>query len=64
MRRQHFGSRQTNDHMAAVTIRHNFFLNRIVNFWSRLPEEVVGARSVNGFKARLDKWLLEQRATR
>jgi hypothetical protein len=64
MRRQHFGSRQTNDHMAAVTIRHNFFLNRIVNFWNRLPEEVVGARSVNGFKARLDKWLLEQRATR
>jgi hypothetical protein len=64
MRRQHFGSKQTNDNRGAVTIRHNFFLNRIVNYWNRLPEDVVAARSVDAFKARLDRWLLERREAR
>ena len=36
-------------------IRENFFNNRIVNDWNALPKDVVEAKSINSFKARLDK---------
>ena len=64
MKRQMFGSRQMNDHSAAVSTRLNFFLNRIIPYWNKLPVEVVAARSVNSFKAKLDKWTAEQRELR
>ena len=35
--------------------RHNFFTNRIANEWNKLPEDVISAKSVNSFKAKLDK---------
>ncbi|PIK40492.1 hypothetical protein BSL78_22653 [Apostichopus japonicus] len=38
-----------------INIRHNFFSNRVVNEWNSLPEKVVLASSVNGFKNALDK---------
>ena len=37
--------------------RFNFFTNRIVNEWNKLPEEIVNAKQINGFKAKLDVWL-------
>lgn len=36
-------------------IRLNFFTNRITNNWNALPKEAVEARSVNSFKAKIDK---------
>ena len=40
-----------------LEIRRNFFSQRIVNTWNRLPAEVVEAESVNCFKNRYDKFL-------
>ena len=36
--------------------RHNFFRNRVVNFWNELPEKVKQAPSINSFKNRLDRF--------
>ena len=33
---------------------HDFFSNRVINFWNRLPFYVKNALSVNAFKANLD----------
>ena len=35
-------------------MRHNFFFNRVVNKWNRLPTEVKEARSLNSFKKLLE----------
>ena len=40
---------------AKLEIRKNFFSVRVVNDWNNLPSEVKRARSVNSFKAHLDK---------
>ena len=34
----------------------NFFANRVINEWNKLPHEVVHAPSINSFKNRLDKY--------
>lgn len=39
-----------------INIRRYFFSQRVVNEWNGLPEDVVMARSVNGFKNALDKY--------
>ena len=36
-------------------IRHDYFSQRIVEHWNRLPSDVVNALSVNSFKGRLDR---------
>ncbi len=39
-------------------LRLNTFSQRVVNLWNDLPESVVKAKTVRGFKAELDKiWL-------
>lgn len=35
--------------------RQNFLINRIANEWNQLPEEVISAKSMDEFKARLDR---------
>jgi ribonuclease P/MRP protein subunit RPP40 len=45
-----------NREITKTEARHNFFTNRIANEWNKLPEDVILAKSVNSFKAKLDKW--------
>ncbi len=40
------------------TPRYTFFLNRTVNIWNRLPNEVVTAVNINSYKAKLDEWMI------
>ena len=37
-----------------LDIRRNFFTQRVMTHWIRLPKEVVNAPSLEAFKARLD----------
>ena len=37
-----------------LEIRKKFFTQRVVTHWNRLPKDVVGAPSLEAFKARLD----------
>ena len=39
------------------TPRHEFLVNRIVSVWNSLPQSVIETRTVNSFKAALDKHL-------
>ena len=36
-------------------VRENFFLNRVIPIWNDLPFEVKNSKTVNSFKAKLDK---------
>ncbi|KFO89820.1 hypothetical protein N320_12080, partial [Buceros rhinoceros silvestris] len=38
--------------------RKKFFTIRVVRYWNRLPREAVGAPSLEVFKARLDRALI------
>ena len=40
---------------SSLDIRKNFFSQRVVNSWNKLPEAVVEAESVNSFKNKYDK---------
>ena len=40
-----------------LNLRKNFFTQRVVNDWNRLPSYVVEAPSINAFKNRLDEFL-------
>ena len=33
----------------------NFFTNRVVNAWNKLPHEIVNAKNINEFKNKFDK---------
>ena len=39
-----------------LELRRNFFSQRVVNAWNKLPDSVVDASSVNAFKQALDKF--------
>lgn len=41
---------------AKGNLRKNFFSQRVVNSWNKLPQEVVDADTINCFKNRLDKF--------
>ena len=37
-------------------IRQNFLINRVANDWNNLRQHVIKAKSLNSFRAKLDKW--------
>ena len=39
-----------------LDVRKNFFNNRVLNAWNEMPQYVVDAKTVNSFKARLDRF--------
>ena len=41
-------------------IAKNFFANRVVNEWNKLPSDVVHSQSINAFKNRIDKYFRER----
>ncbi len=45
------------------TVRETFFTNRIAKNWNMLSDEVIEARTVNGFMGGYDKYINEQKAT-
>ena len=44
-----------------LNVRKNFFSQRVVNDWNKLPETVVNSTSINMFKKRLDCRLIFSR---
>jgi len=38
-------------------IKEDFFSQRVIRSWNKLPEHVVDASSINSLKKRLDDWL-------
>ena len=41
--------------------RSNYFFNRLINDWNRLPSAIVNANSINHFKSLLDNYLFDSR---
>ena len=52
--REHFSSSIRNHLASSVTLRENFFLNRIIPTWNSLPNDIIEAQSLNIFKKKLD----------
>ena len=44
MMRESFKSKDKNDNCHFITVRHNFFLNRVTEHWSKLPNIIVNAK--------------------
>ena len=59
LRRESFKSRLRNDFFQSVTVRHIFFLNRVVPTWKILPDDVATSSTLNSFKIFLDKYYKE-----
>ena len=55
LERESFTAKASNDFGHYVTVRHEFFLNRVVNDWNCLASSQIDAPSLNSFKARIDK---------
>ena len=43
-----------------LDLRKFFFSNRVVDEWNRLPQDVVTSENVDQFKARIDKYFLDE----
>ena len=54
LRRENFSSRARNDFSHFVSVRHNFFLNRVSEHWNKLTNSQIHATNLNSFKARID----------
>jgi len=39
-----------------LELRRNFFSQRVVNAWNKLPDEVIDVKTVNAFKQALDEF--------
>ena len=59
LRRESFKSRLGNDFSQSVSVRHNFFSNRVVPSWNSLPDDVVTSSTLKTFKSALDMYYKE-----
>ena len=57
MMRESFKAKIKNDNCHFVTVRHNFFTNRVTEHWNKLPNIVVNAHNLNSFKKLLDDYM-------
>ena len=57
MMRESFKAKNKNDNCHFVTVRHNFFTNRVTEHWNKLPNIVVNAHNLNSFKKLLDDYM-------
>jgi hypothetical protein len=55
--RNSFTAKQRNDFCHFVSIRHNFFSNRVTEHWNKLNDNVVNAPSLKDFKGHLDEFI-------
>jgi hypothetical protein len=56
MARESFPSRLRNDFCRHVSVRHEFFLNRVVGDWNRLSNNQISAPTSNVFKSRISEF--------
>ena len=54
LRRESYSSRIRNSFCSWATVRHNFFVNRVVKTWNSLPNDIVTSPSLNSFKLAID----------
>ena len=40
-----------------LDVRKHFFSQRIVDYWNRLPDDILTAATISSFKNRLDTWM-------
>ena len=52
--REFFPSKARNDFAYYVSLRHEFFVNRVTKRWNRLSNHQITSSSINSFKARID----------
>ena len=46
-----------------LDIRKNFFSQRVINWWNKLPNLVVSSETINSFKINLDRYMMENDCT-
>ena len=63
IQRESFKARNRNGFSRSVTVRHNFFLNRVAPIWNKLPENVVYSPSLNSLKSSLDEFIKDLTAS-
>ncbi len=54
--REYFPSRSCNDFCRHVSVRHEFFLNRVVGDWNRLSNDQISAPTSHVFKSRISEF--------
>jgi len=52
--KESFPTKNVNDFCHFVTVRREFFTNRVTEVWNHLPDEVISAPTTNSFKAKFD----------
>ncbi len=55
VRRRRASVRMGKEFVKNCMVRETYFTNRMADPWNKLEEEVIQAKTVNGFKARYDK---------
>ena len=59
MMEESFRAKNKNDNCHFVTVRHNFFTNRVTEHWNKLPNIVVNANNINSFNKLLDDYMTQ-----
>jgi hypothetical protein len=55
--REYFPSRSCNDFCRYVSVRYEFFLNRVVGDWNRLSNDQISSQTSNVFKSRISEFM-------